>query len=143
MWTVTIRDTGVKDEAITLQVEFTKGDESIVRNFAGNTKAEIDRRIKQQLDALKARDENIALVQTGEWKEPVEEPTPEPTAEEQAQAAWLEQWNRYKGALAGMKALAEAGVEPTAEEKGDFEALKRWVADNRKKEYTHLIGNDI
>ena len=139
MWTATIRDKGVQNEAITCQVEFVNGKESIVRNFAGNTKEEIDRRIQQQLDALVKRDENVDLVTVGEWTAPVEEPAPEPTPEEAARDAWLEKWREFAGAEKGIAALARNGITPKPEEQAAFDALKQWVADNRKPEYTHLI----
>lgn len=65
--------------------------------------------------------------------------TPEPTPEELARNAWLEQWHIYVKANNAMKALAEAGFEPTAEETARFTALKNWVGTNRKPEYSQYI----
>lgn len=138
MWNVTIRDKGVKDEAITIQVEFSKGEESIVRNFAGNTKDELDRRIKQQLDALTKRDENIELVATGEWTAPVEE-APEPTAEEQAEAEWIDAHNRLKKAQELADMAVKAGQEVTPERQQLIDDLAVYVNTNFKPEYVTKI----
>lgn len=143
MWTVNILDKGIENEAIAIQVAFSNGTESIKRNFAGSTKAELDRRIKQQLDALEERDANAELVTVGEWTAPVEEAPAEKTANELAQEAWLEQWKKYRSAKKGMQELKDAGVTPTTEEQTAFDELKAWVADNRKPEYTHLIADTI
>jgi hypothetical protein len=75
---------------------------------------------------------------------PVVEPQPDPvieppTAEELARNAWLEQWRIYEKANRAMKALAEAGFEPTEDETTQFEALKQWVGTNRKPEYSQYI----
>lgn len=142
MWTVNIKDKGAKQEVITIQVEFSDGTENIVRNFAGNSQAELDSKIQKYLDLLETRDADISKVELGTWTPKVEE-VPEKTAEELAQEAWLEQWKKYQGAKKGMEELAAAGVTPTDEETAAFEALKTWVADNRKPEYTHLIANSI
>lgn len=138
MWNVSIRDKGIQNEAITVQVEFTKGEESIVRNFAGTTKEEIDNRIKQQLDLLEKRDQNVDLVSVGSWEK---EPEPEVvvTVEEQERNLWLEKWREYLQGKKGMEELADAGITPTAEETARFEALKQWVAENRKIEYTQYL----
>jgi len=138
MWTVTIKDKGIENEAIAVQVEFTQGDESITRNFAGTTQKEIDNRIKKQLDALVERDANFGNVTVGEWTPAVEE-VAEKTAEELEREAWLEQWRVYQKANEAMKALAEAGMEPTEEETTRFNTLKKWVADNRKPEYSQYL----
>jgi len=143
MWTVTIRDTGVKDELIMAQVEFAQGDETIVRNLGDTTKAGLDQKIAKFKEKLEQRDAEKDLVTTGEWTEPTPEPEPEKTADELAQEEWLAEWKKYKGAKAGMKELADAGVTPSTEEQAAFNALKTWVADNRKPEYTHLIANDV
>ena len=143
MWNVTIRDKGIKDEAITVQVEYKKGEESIVRNFAGNTQAEIDRRIGNYLQALETRDAEIENVTVGEWTAPVEEAPAEKTPEELEQDAWLEQWNLFVKAEKAMAALERNGITPTQEETDRFEALKKWVADNRKPEYSALITDSI
>lgn len=63
----------------------------------------------------------------------------EPTPEELARTAWLEQWRTYERANRAMKALAEAGFEPTEEEQTRFDALKNWVGNNRKPEYSQYI----
>lgn len=68
-----------------------------------------------------------------------EVPEPEKTPEELARDAWLEQWRTYEKADKGMKALRDAGIEPTQEELTRFEALKAWVADNRKPEYVAYL----
>jgi hypothetical protein len=70
--------------------------------------------------------------------EPVPEPEP-PSEEELARIAWLEQWRVYEKANRAMKALAEAGFEPTQEEQTQFDALKLWVGTNRKPEYSQYI----
>lgn len=138
MWEVEIIDTGIKNEAIVAQVNFTKGDEVIVRNFAGSTKDEIDGRIAKQLKALEERDANADLVTPGAWSAPVVEKEVK-TQEDIEREAWLEQWEAYKKAKEGMDALEEAGIEPTPEEVAGFNALKEWVAANRKKEYTQYL----
>lgn len=138
MWTVTIRDKGISNEAISVQVEFTQGEESIVRNFSGSTKKELDRRIAQQLDALEERDANAGLVTVGEWVKPAEEKE-EKSAEELEREVWLEKWNVYLKAKTGINALTEAGVTPSEEETTAFEALKKWVADNRKVGYEQYL----
>lgn len=141
MWNVNILDKGTKDELITLQVEFTKeGAEPVKKNFAGNTKEDIDRKIKSYKDALEKRDDDFGAVVIGAWTEPVED-IPAPTQEEIDRKAWIEKWQEYKGAKKGMSELADAGVTPTEEEVAAFEALKIWVADNRKPEYTHYLGD--
>lgn len=72
--------------------------------------------------------------------EPVEPaPDPEPTVEELERIAWLEQWHVYVKANQAMKALAEAGFEPTTEETTRFNTLKNWVGANRKPEYSQFI----
>jgi len=143
MWNVTIRDTGVKDELITAQVEFTKGDETIVRNFGASSKADLDRKIASFVEKLEQRDAERANITAGAWTPPEPEPEPEKTADELAQEAWLEQWNKFAQAEKGMAALARNGITPSAEEQAAFDALKQWVADNRKPEYTHLITDSI
>lgn len=138
MWTVNIKETGINNEAITAVVEFVNGDEVITRNLAGNTKAEIDGRIERQLKALETRDAEKDLVTEGEWTAPVvEEPTLTP--EQAAAKAWVTQWRKYVKAKQGMDALSEAGITPAQEETDAFDALKTWVAENRKPEYTYLI----
>ena len=139
MWKVTIRDKGIKDELITVQVEFSQGDESIVRNLGGNSKSEIDKLITNQLDALEKRDEEIESVTVGEWNKPAQEIEKDPTPEEAERDAWIEQWESYRHAKKAMEELAEAGIEPTEEEIESFEALKKWVADNRKIEYSQYV----
>jgi hypothetical protein len=42
-----------------------------------------------------------------------------------------------------MNALKRNGITPEPEETAAFEALKTWVADNRKPQYAHLIANTI
>lgn len=140
MWTVTIRDKGLHNEAITLQVEFKNGDESIVRNFAGNTKEELDSKIARQLETLEKRDANVDLVTVGEWTPPFKPVEPEKTADELAADAWLEQWNAFTAAEKAMDALKRNGITPTTDEQTAFETLKKWVADNRKPEYSRLIA---
>jgi len=142
MWTVNIKDKGVKHEAIEIQVEFSNGSESITRNFAGSSKSELDSRIKRQLDALNTRDEDYLKVETGTWTAPVEEEVTK-TADELAQEEWLAEWKKYKAAKAGMQELADAGVTPSEVEQAAFDELKTWVAENRKPEYTHLIADSI
>lgn len=71
--------------------------------------------------------------------ETIPDPIPLPTAEEITRNAWLEQWHIYERANRAMKALAEAGFEPTAEEQTRFNALKNWVGQNRKPEYSQYI----
>ncbi len=90
-----------------------------------------------------------------EWEvvdvpDPEPEPAPEPeplpvpvapelTPEEIERSAWLEQWRVYERANRAMKALAEAGFEPTEEETARFNTLKNWVGTNRKPEYSQYI----
>jgi len=138
MWNVKIRDKGVADEAITVQVEFTKDSETIVRNFSANSQSAIDQKIISYRDALKKRDEDFDSVAVGDWIDPTQEEVT-PTQEELEAQAWVEQWEIYTKAKLGMEALAEAGAEPTPEELASFEALKTWLVSNRKSEYTHLI----
>lgn len=138
MWNVTIRDKGINNEAITIQVAFENGEETIVRNFAGNTKEELDHKIKKQLDALIARDENLVKVSTGAWTAPTE-PEVVKTDEEIARDLWLEKWREFVSAEKAMKALERNGITPTAEETQAFNDLRNWVAANRKTEYASLI----
>lgn len=143
MWTVTIRDKGVKDELIMAQVEFSQGDETIVRNLGDTTKAGLDQKIAKFKEKLEQRDAEKDLVTTGEWTEPAPEPAPVKTQAEIEQETWLAEWKKYKAAKAGMKELADAGVTPSEVEQAAFDELKTWVAENRKPEYTHLIADDV
>lgn len=63
----------------------------------------------------------------------------EPTAEEKAREMWLAQWQVYSKANTAMKALSEAGIEATEDEMTRFNALKKWVGDNRKPEYSQFM----
>lgn len=83
--------------------------------------------------AIQAR---LDALNTPPQPDPVVEP---PTAEELARDAWLEQWRIYEKANRAMKALEEAGFEPTEEETTRFNTLKTWVGKNRKPEYSQYI----
>lgn len=138
MWNVTIRDTGVQNEAITIQVEFTKGEESIVRNFAGNTKEELDSKIARQLETLEKRDANIPLVKAGSWTPVVTEKTPEDLEKEAFEAAKAE-WLQKKAALAtmieDMQKGRELGITPDETQVSIMQGLATWVNENMRQEY--------
>ncbi len=88
-------------------------------------------------------DESELLSKIQEEIDAIENPQPispiQPTPEELARNAWLEQWHIYEKANRAMKALSEAGFEPTEEETTRFNALKNWVGQNRKPEYSQFI----
>ena len=139
MWTVEIKNKQTQHEAIVVEVDFINGAETITRNIAGTTKEEIDSRIAKQLKLLEDRDANVDAVTVGAWTAPTPAVT-EPTKGEKDRDLWLAQWRVYQGSLKAMQALSEANIAPTAEETARFEALKTWIADNRKPEYAAFLA---
>jgi hypothetical protein len=118
------------------------------RALFGRTWAEIENQItqlKRNIELAKAEVNAVPVgVVTPVTPTPTSTPTltPEPvvpTAEELARDAWLEQWWIYERANRAMKALAEAGFEPTEEETTRFNALKNWVGANRRPEYSQYL----
>lgn len=117
--------------------------EVVHENIGFTTEEELNAAIVKKRDELIAKQNAASAIPVGEYTptEVVEEPEVEPqqTPEEVARDAWLEQWRLYCQAKKGMDALQEAGIDPTEEETTRFNALKQWVADNRKPEYSMYL----
>jgi hypothetical protein len=148
MKTIKLRDKNNHGEKISVTVDVIDGTDVLFsRVVEARSKDELDRTLANILSIANQVEEDFAAVEEGEWTPPVvEEPVVEEvikTKEELAQEAWLEQWKVYQGAKKGMEELTAAGAEPTAEELASFTALKTWLLENRKAEYTHLIAGTI
>lgn len=112
--------------------------EVVYENIYFTTQDELDTSITNKRNELIAKHEAASVVTPGEYT-PTETTVVEPTAEEVARNTWLEKWRDYLQAKKGMDALKDAGITPTEEETTLFEGLKKWVADNRKPEYSQFI----
>jgi hypothetical protein len=115
--------------------------ETIYKNIFFTSQENLNSQVnaeKARLDALLVALSGVPLGDFAPTPEPIPEPEP-PSEEELARNAWLEQWRVYEKANRAMKALAEAGFEPTQEEQTQFDALKLWVGTNRKPEYSQYI----
>jgi hypothetical protein len=122
--------------------------ELFTREVKARSKEELDGTLANILEIANKVESDFKAVSEGKWVPPVKEevvpePEPEKTAEELAADAWLGKWNDFVAAEKAMAALTRNGIEPTAEEQAGFNALKTWVADNRKPEYSKLIANTI
>ena len=130
--------TKVANGNLMITVEFSDGKDTFSENVQPQDKAGFDHWVKSRITTLNTAkefelDDNLGKEIT------VTEPVIELTADEKARDTWLEQWRVYSNANRAMKELADAGIEATTEEVARFEALKKWVADNRKPEYSQFI----
>ena len=149
MKTITIRNlnnTGLKIVATADVVE--NGEVVASHPVEARSKDEFDRTVANILSIANQVQADFEAISEGEWtapvvETPVVEPEPEKTPEKIAEEAWLEQWNSFVAAEKAMDALKRNGIEPTAEENAAFTALKNWVADNRKPEYSKLIAGTV
>ena len=148
MKTIKLRDKNNLREKFTVTADVMSGTNVLFsRVVEARSKDELDRTLANILSIANQVEEDFKSVSEGEWTAPVvEEPVVDEvvkTKEELAQEAWLEKWKEYQGAKKGMEELADAGAKPTAEEQTSFTALKTWLLENRKAEYTHLIAGTI
>lgn len=119
-----------------VNVKFTNGETEFDQEFQFSINEDnnnVKKVIKQYLDELNTEIQPIEDLVVPEPE--VEVPDPETVARK----IWLEKWHEYLKAKKGMEELADAGITPTTEETSRFEALKQWVADNRKIEYTQYL----
>ena len=148
MKTIKLRDKNNLGEKITVTADVMSGTTVLFsRVVEARSKDELDRTLANILKIANQVEEDFAAVEEGEWTAPVvEEVVVEEvvkTPEELAADAWLEKWNDFVAAEKAMDALKRNGIEPTAEETAGFTALKTWVAENRKPEYSKLIAGTI
>jgi hypothetical protein len=142
MYTVSILGTSKNLELrrFIVTARFTDGDHIVEKDFQFNlteTEEGVKKVLRSALEDFNAVTPTIAEGSIDLAEEVIAEEVK--TAEEVAREAWLEQWHIYEKANTGMKSLAEAGIEATAEEVTRFNALKTWVAENRKPEYSQYL----
>lgn len=112
--------------------------EVVHENFNFTTEQQLNDQVVVKKKELEAKHLAATAIVLGEYV-PTEPTQNEMTAEEQARTQWLMQWRAYLQAKKGMDALAEAGITPSEEETTRFNALKQWVADNRKTKYSQYL----
>ena len=141
MWTAKLNRKEENSGATKFFVDFTNGDKTHTEWCVPQDEHGFKYWVKSRLQTFEASEALKTQLSEGDeidLSEPEKE-TPEPTPEEVARDAWLEQWQTYEKANSAMKALADASIEATPEEVTRFTALKTWVADNRKPEYSQFM----
>ncbi len=141
MWTAKIKEKEIINGAIKISVEFTDGQSVVTEAVIPQNVKAFDMWVEDRIKTFNTADELNAKFEL-EDAISVSEPEPEPalTQEEQDRNLWLENWSKYTQSKKAMDALQEAGITPTVEETAAFDALKVWVADNRKIEYAQFIN---
>ena len=141
MWTAKLNRKEENSGATKFFVDFTNGDKTHTEWCVPQDEQGFKHWVKSRLQTFEASEALKAQLTEGDeidLSEPEPE-TPELTAEEAERNTWLEQWRVYSNANRAMKELADAGIEATTEEVTRFETLKKWVADNRKPEYSQFM----
>ncbi len=139
MYTASIKEKAFELGELWVTVEYTNGTTTFtdpaIRIYS---EQDLINKVRDRINQIETLETVYDSLELGNFTIP-DQTKPAPTAEEIERDTWLSSWTDYSGAVRGMKALADAGIEPTAEETNRFNALKNWVATNRRPEYSRYL----